>query len=138
MAQQMTFDLPVKTALGREDFFISAANALAVEMLENWPKWPNHKLALIGPKGAGKTHLTQVWAADTGATVIPARTLADADIPTLRQAPVAVEDIRDIASNIAQPALTKGDHRIDIRVRRRPSDAGLRPRLTALAPPTGP
>ncbi|MCK4711647.1 MAG: chromosomal replication initiator DnaA [Marinosulfonomonas sp.] len=106
MAQQMTFDLPVKTALGREDFFISAANALAVEMLENWPKWPNHKLALIGPKGAGKTHLTQVWAADTGATVIPARTLADADIPTLCQAPVAVEDIREIASDMpAQKAL---------------------------------
>lgn len=106
MPQQMTFDLPVKTALGREDFFISAGNALAVEMLENWPKWPNHKLALIGPKGAGKTHLTQVWATDTDATVIPARTLADADIPVLANAPVAVEDIREIASDMpAQTAL---------------------------------
>ena len=106
MAQQMTFDLPVKTALGREDFFISPANALTVKVLENWPDWPSNKLALIGPKGAGKTHLTQVWATDTGATVIPARALATADIPTLSEHPVAVEDVQDIATDMpAQKAL---------------------------------
>jgi len=106
MAQQMTFDLPVKTALGREDFFISPANALTVKVLENWYDWPSNKLALIGPKGAGKTHLTQVWASDTGAAVIPARDLAAADIPTLSQHPVAVEDVQDIAADMpAQKAL---------------------------------
>jgi chromosomal replication initiation ATPase DnaA len=106
MAEQMTFDLPVKTALGRDDFFVSPINALAVQMLENWPAWPNHKLALIGPKGAGKTHLVQVWATDTGATVLPARDLPDADIPALVEAPIAVEDIRDIATDLpAQEAL---------------------------------
>ena len=106
MARQMTFDLPVKTALGRDDFFISPANALAVKMLENWPDWPARKLALIGPKGAGKTHLAHVWAADTGATVIPARKLADADIPALASSPVAIEDVREIATDMpAQNAL---------------------------------
>ncbi len=101
MAEQMTFDLPVKTALGRDDFFVSPINALAVQMLENWSAWPNHKLALIGPKGAGKTHLVQVWASDTGATVLPARDLPDADIPALVDAPVAIEDIREIATDMA-------------------------------------
>ena len=106
MAEQMTFDLPVKTALGRDDFFVSPINALAVQMLENWSAWPNQKLALIGPKGAGKTHLVQVWASDTGATVLPARDLPDADIPALVDAPVAIEDIREIATDMpAQKAL---------------------------------
>lgn len=101
MAQQMTFDLPVKTALGRADFFVSAANALAVEMLENWPNWPANKLALIGPKGSGKTHLTHVWATDNQATVLGARDVVNADIPALASAPIAIEDIRDIATDLA-------------------------------------
>ena len=106
MAEQMTFELPVKTALGRDDFFVSPINALAVQMLENWPAWPNHKLALIGSKGAGKTHLVQVWATDTGATVLPARDLPKADIPALVDAPIAIEDIREIATDMpAQEAL---------------------------------
>lgn len=102
----MAFDLPVKTALGRDDFFVSRINALAVQMLENWPAWPSHKLALIGPRGAGKTHLVQVWATDTGATVLPARDLPDANIPALVDTPIAIEDIREIATDIpAQEAL---------------------------------
>ncbi len=106
MSEQMTFDLPVKTALGRDDFFISPTNALAVKMLEDWPKWPDAKLVLIGPAGSGKTHLTQVWAADTGATVIAAQTLTRADIPTLASRPAAIEDCRQIAQNpAAQEAL---------------------------------
>lgn len=101
MAEQMTFDLPVKTAQSREDFFISPTNAMAVKMLEDWPKWPANKLALIGPKGSGKTHLTQVWATELGADVMAARDLASADIPALAAAPIAIEDIRDIARNTA-------------------------------------
>lgn len=101
MAEQMIFDLPVKTAHGRDDFFISPTNALAVKMLEDWPKWPDNKLALVGPVGSGKSHLTQVWAADIGATVTAARDLAKADIPTLASAPAAIEDIRNIATNAA-------------------------------------
>jgi len=101
MAQQMIFDLPVKTAHGRDDFFISPTNALAVKMLEDWPKWPDNKLALVGPVGSGKTHLTQVWAAEIGATVTAALDLAKTDIPMLAAAPAAIEDIRNIATNAA-------------------------------------
>lgn len=101
MAEQMIFDLPVKTALGRDDFFISPTNALAVKMLEDWPKWAENKLALIGPSGSGKTHLTQVWAADIGASVTAAKDLAKADIPALARSPAAIEDIRNIATDAA-------------------------------------
>ncbi|MGX0876161.1 chromosomal replication initiation ATPase DnaA [Roseovarius sp. MBR-154] len=101
MAEQLSFHLPVRPALGREDFFVSPANAEAVAMIEAWQGWPSRKLILAGPAGAGKTHLTHVWAALSGARIIAARDLSDADIPTLAQGPVAVEDARQIAGDRA-------------------------------------
>ncbi|WP_434481383.1 HdaA/DnaA family protein [Lutimaribacter degradans] len=97
MGQQLGFDLPVRTARAREDFFVSPANAMAVAMIENWQNWPSRKLLLIGPEGAGKTHLAHVWAQDSGARIIVARDLCGADIPALAKAPVAIEDAEDIA-----------------------------------------
>ena len=104
MAQQLSFDLPVRPALGREDFFVSPANAMAVALVEGWHDWPGRKLALTGPAGAGKTHLAHVWAAASGARIVPARALAGADIPALATAPVAVEDVPDIAGDGAAEA----------------------------------
>lgn len=101
MAQQLSFDLPVRPALGREDFFVSPANAEAVAMIEGWQGWPSRKLILAGPAGAGKTHLTHVWAALSGAQMIAAQDLPDAEIPTLAQGPVAVEDAHLIAGDRA-------------------------------------
>ncbi len=99
MARQLSFDLPGRTALGREDFFVSPANATAVAMIENWQGWPARKLMLVAPHGAGKTHLTHVWAALSGATIVQARELTSADIPTLAANAVAVEDCDLIAGD---------------------------------------
>lgn len=101
MARQLSFDLPVRTALGRDDFFVSSANATAVAMIEGWRTWPARKLVLTGPTGAGKTHLAHVWAAMSGARLIPAREVAGADIPALAGGPVAVEDCDTIAGDRA-------------------------------------
>ncbi len=106
MPQQLSFDLPVRQALGREDFFVSPANAAAVGLIEGWPGWPSRKLMLIGPAGAGKTHLTHVWVALSGATILEASDLAAADIPTLARASVAVENAEAVADTpAAQDAL---------------------------------
>lgn len=101
MARQLSFDLPVRTALGRADFFVSSANATAVAMIEGWRTWPARKLVLVGPRGAGKTHLAHVWAAQSGARIVPARDVAAADIPALAEGPVAVEDCDTIAGDRA-------------------------------------
>ncbi|WP_438991273.1 chromosomal replication initiator DnaA [Lentibacter sp.] len=101
MARQLTFDLPARQALGRDDFFVSPSNASAVAMVESWQSWPARKLLLIGPEGAGKTHLAHVWAALSGATLVNARDLREADIPKLARGAVAVENIPEIAD---QPA----------------------------------
>ena len=77
MPRQLTFDLPARPALGRGDFFVSDANALALTRLDDWKNWPGSKLLLHGPKGAGKSHLAQVWAGETGARILSEAELAD-------------------------------------------------------------
>lgn len=76
MARQLPLSLPVREALGREDFLVAPANALAVRAIDDWPGWPGGKLALIGPAGAGKTHLAQVWAGEVDAEVVHASRLS--------------------------------------------------------------
>ena len=98
MADQLPLPLPARAALGREDYFIGKANALAVALLDNWPRWPSGKMILVGPAGAGKTHLAHVWAQDCGARIVAAADLAGADIPALADAPVCVEDVPRIAA----------------------------------------
>ena len=90
MARQLTFDLPARTALGREDFFVSEANARAVAQLDAWQTWPLGKLALVGPQGSGKTHLAHVWAEDTGGRVVDADELESLDVPSIETA-VAID-----------------------------------------------
>lgn len=106
MAMQLGFDLPVRTARGRDDFLVAPCNAMAVAMIENWQNWPGSKMVLTGPEGAGKTHLTHVWADAAQAQIISARALVAADVPALARGCVAVEDVPEIAGNAdAQTAL---------------------------------
>lgn len=102
MARQLPLPLPARAALGREDYFVGEANALAVTLVDNWRDWPSGKLILVGPEGAGKTHLAHVWAAESGAAIVAARDLPGADIPTLAAGPVCVEDVPRAAG--ARPA----------------------------------
>lgn len=104
MAQQLSFDLPGRTALGRDDFFVSPANALAVAMVTAPEGWPGSKLVLTGPAGSGKTHLAHVWAAQTGGRIVAAGDLADDMVPDLATGPVAVEDVPTIAGDAAAQA----------------------------------
>jgi len=101
MARQLTFDLPGQPALGRGDFFVSPGNAAAVEAVQGWHDWPQGKLVLVGPQGAGKTHLAHVWAAICDARIVAAGDLAGADVAALAGGPVAVEDADGLAGDAA-------------------------------------
>lgn len=99
MANQLAFQLPGREALARDSFFVSPSNRLAVATLDNAQGWPSGKLLLIGPKGAGKTHLAHVWAAERDAQIISVEALAKADIPTLATGQyVVVEDADRLAT----------------------------------------
>lgn len=103
MARQLTFDLPLRPALGRDDFFVSAANAHAVAQIDGWRDWAFGKLILAGPAGAGKTHLAHVWAEDTGARMIAAAEIDASAAEHLADAPaVVVEDAEALAGHAAR------------------------------------
>lgn len=94
MPQQLTFDLPLRPAMGRDDFFVSSANAGAVSQIDGWQTWPLSKLVLCGPAASGKTHLAHVFAQAAGAQIVAARDVA-ANIESLTEAPALVVEDAD-------------------------------------------
>ena len=57
--------------------------------LDGWPAWHGGCLALIGPEGAGKTHLAHEWAARAKARVLIASCI---DVAAANGGPVLLED----------------------------------------------
>jgi len=101
-ARQMPLDLGLarRRAMGRAEFLVSEANETALAMLDDWRGWPNARLALIGPEGAGKTHLAHVWMSESGAERVDAAALTEADAPGLAaRGAVAVEDADRLADD---------------------------------------
>jgi DnaA regulatory inactivator Hda len=74
--EQLTFRLPHRPALGRDDFLVAEPNRAAVAWIDAWPHWPQPALALTGPAGSGKSHLARVWSTASGARSVDARALA--------------------------------------------------------------
>lgn len=70
--RQIPLDLPWPRhdRASRVDFAVSESNVEAVGFLDNWQEWPEGRLALIGPEGCGKTHLSLIWAQETGAKFV--------------------------------------------------------------------
>lgn len=103
--EQLVFDLPTRPAQGRDDFFVAPSNSLAVSMLDTWPDWTTGKLALVGPRASGKSHLVEVWAAHSGGKIITIADLANADIQALSDiGSVAVEGVDGTANLLDQKA----------------------------------
>lgn len=115
-AKQLSLRLASPPVFTRAAFAISPANDQALALVEAWPRWPGGVLALVGPEGAGKTHLATVWAERAGAVRYDSGPLAEG-------APVLVED-----------ADTIGDEALFHLINRAASDGGLL--LTARTRPT--
>lgn len=107
--------------MGRRDFFVSPANAVALAMVDGWRDWPGGKLVLAAPRGAGKTHLASIWAAEAGALILHKADLLDSSPYALAVwGRIVVEDADDVAGDReAETALlhlfnmiTQGDGRL--------------------------
>ncbi len=61
---QLVFNLGEKKMMGRDQFFRSESNDLALKILENYESWPQNKLLLVGPKGCGKTHISSILSSE--------------------------------------------------------------------------
>ena len=65
-------------------------------MIERWPQWPDRVLLLLGPTGAGKSHLGAIWAERSRARTLVASDLVDADVPTLAaDGPILLEGVEE-------------------------------------------
>lgn len=101
--RQLVFDLALPPALGRADFLPAPANADALAMLARSGDWPQGRLLLIGPEGAGKSHLAAIWAAEAGATPCQASALRVAAVDSIvpEGAALVIEDA-DCAAGMAE------------------------------------
>ena len=75
MSRQLVLELPLRTALGRDDFLVTPSNAAAVAMIDRYPDWPHHGVVLLGGAGSGKSHLLEVWRQASGARLVTASQL---------------------------------------------------------------
>jgi chromosomal replication initiation ATPase DnaA len=92
--RQLAFALDHSESLAREDFLAGPGNEAALSLIERWPDWPGHAVALIGPEGSGKSHLAAIWAEQAGARFLAGRALADANLPAaLATGALVVEDV---------------------------------------------
>jgi chromosomal replication initiation ATPase DnaA len=98
--KQLTLDLPLEPRFGREDFLVSPSNERAWEMFERWPEWPERVALLVGPTGAGKSHLAAIWAARAGARTLSARALPLADLQGLAHSGAILVEDADAARGI--------------------------------------
>ena len=64
---QLTLAFGHRPSLTGEDFLVAPSNAEAVAWIDRWPEWPVSVLVIHGPPGCGKTHLTEVFRACSGA-----------------------------------------------------------------------
>jgi chromosomal replication initiation ATPase DnaA len=91
--RQLALALPHAENFAREDFLAGVSNRAALGLIERWPDWPDRALALIGPEGAGKSHLAAIWAEIAGARRVPARALGETGLMgTLATGALVVED----------------------------------------------
>jgi chromosomal replication initiation ATPase DnaA len=94
IARQLPLSLDYPERLGAEDFLTAPTNEEAHALVMGWPNWPAPALRLVGPAGAGKSHLTAMWAVLSGARVTEAASLSPDTEQALHQGDtLAVENI---------------------------------------------
>ena len=60
LMSQLVFKFPFKTRYYEQDYYVSSNNFSAYRLIESWPKWPDKLVNIFGPKGCGKTHLSNI------------------------------------------------------------------------------
>ena len=73
MSQQLIFNFPFKKTYLSQDFYITKNNFNAFKLIESWPKWPSRFINIFGPKGCGKTHLTNIISSKINSVIISSK-----------------------------------------------------------------
>jgi len=89
MARQLRLKLERDRLASLDEFVRGASNIDAATAVERWPDWLGGCLALVGPQGAGKSHLARAWAQAAQALVVQAPVT---DLTLSTGHPVLLED----------------------------------------------
>ena len=60
LMSQLVFKFPFKAKYYEQDYYVSSNNFSAYRLIESWPNWPDKWVNIFGPKGCGKTHLSNI------------------------------------------------------------------------------
>lgn len=94
LPEQLVLALPHRQAREADDFLVSQSNAAAVELVDSWPNWGRAAALVVGPQGAGKSHLANVWRLRSQAHLVAAARLDEASVGKLEELrALVVEDI---------------------------------------------
>ena len=91
--RQLTFRWSHSPSFAREDFLSAPSNRDALAAVELWPNWAGRMLMLVGPEGAGKSHLGAIWARAADAITLSGEGLDERSIQACARADaVLIED----------------------------------------------
>jgi chromosomal replication initiation ATPase DnaA len=115
LPRQLTLDWPHQPSFAREDFLSAPSNRVALRAIEQWPNWAGRMLLLVGPEGAGKSHLASLWTETAGATVLRGEALERAGVDVGAQSSaLLIEDsdrvgrAEDVLFHIVNATLQRG------------------------------
>jgi chromosomal replication initiation ATPase DnaA len=78
---QLVFKFPFKTKYYEQDFYVSSNNFSAYKLIESWPNWPGKWVNIFGPKGCGKSHLSNILKQKINSIeILDAQNLSDSKI----------------------------------------------------------
>jgi chromosomal replication initiation ATPase DnaA len=89
---QIPLELDHATSFALEDYIVSVSNQLAHSMMQSWPDWSYHVVALVGPEASGKSHLAHGWAKNADAEIYDDGLIPEVD-GNLACPNVVIEDI---------------------------------------------
>jgi chromosomal replication initiation ATPase DnaA len=96
---QLALPFPHRAGYDPAAFLPAASNRVALAWLDHPETWPNHRLALFGEPGSGKTYLLHLFAARRGASLVQGQDLAEPPALPIGT-PLGIDD-----ADLAPPAL---------------------------------
>jgi len=96
--RQLSFRWPHSPSFAREDFLAASSNRDALSAIELWPNWAGRMLTIVGPEGAGKSHLGAIWAGVAGAITLHGEALNEESVEACARADAVLFEDADRAA----------------------------------------